>query len=104
MAGFALVDPLAVVAEVVAVVLLLSVLLLEELVEVEVASDEEVESVDEAAVDPSDDPVDELSPEPPPLLPLSNVNVHCLTSRTCDSPSIGVKVIVHVSVARPIGL
>jgi hypothetical protein len=160
-AGVILADPLAVAAEMVADVLLLSVLLTEEvvwdpaeLVDVEVEGDEDVEGVDEEVivlVDPPEPPplppelplsvllteevvwdpdelvdveveadedvevVDEVvivpvdPPEPPPLppeLPLSNVNKHCFTSCTSSCPSgvMGVKVIVQVSVAGPIGV
>lgn len=109
-AGFTLADPLAVAAELVVDVLLLSVLVVEEvvwdpdeLVDVEVAADEDIEVVDEVVivlVDP---------PEPPPLPsepPLSNVNTHCFTSCTsaCPFGVMGVKVIVQVSVAGPIGV
>jgi len=77
---------------------------------VDEAADEAAdEMVDELAV-PSGDPPCELPlvlpPEFPPELSLSNVNVHCLISCTSGSPSgiMGVKVIVHVSVAGPIGV
>jgi hypothetical protein len=48
----------------------------------------------------------EPAPVPPPELPLSSVKRHSFTSFTSCSPptAIGVKVIVHVSVAGPSGL
>jgi hypothetical protein len=102
-AGFALGDALAVVvAELMAVVLLLSLLLVE-LVKVEVvATDEKVEAVDV----PVDEPSDEPFPDPLSPLPLSKVKVQSFTSCTSGCPSgiIGVKVILHISVAGPIGL
>lgn len=100
-AGFALTDGLAVEAAELVAVVLLPTLLLVELVKV-VATVEKVAAVD----DPVDEPSEEPLPEPLSPLPLSKVNVQSFTSCTSGCPSvvIGVKVIVHISVAGPIGL
>jgi len=100
-AGFALTDGLAVEAAELVAVVLLPTLLLVELVKV-VATVEKVAAVD----DPVDEPSDEPLPEPLSPLPLSKVNVQSFTSCTSGCPSvvIGVKVIVHISVAGPIGV
>src|SRR6202042_706176 len=82
--------------------LLLSLLLVE-LVKVEVVkTDEKVAAAD----DPVDEPFSEPFSEPLSPLPLSKVKVQSFTSCTSGCPSgvIGVKVIVHISVAGPIGL
>jgi len=83
--------------------------------------DDAADAVDEVlVVVPPDDSVDVPMPfdvpfpespppspsPPPPELPLSNEKEHCFTSFTsgCPSSVMGVKVILHVSVAGPKGV